>query len=128
MSKKLYNSLIDTFVVIGNDQDTGLKAKDPSIQSDDIYSINFQPLVLASISHDSALYPNKQIKQSLFYPPLKLARMNTISGGSIDNDENIDEDEQQNPKKLFRRNTIKTFEKTTTSEVLENMPEFCFPG
>jgi hypothetical protein len=128
MSKKLFNSLIDTFVVIGNDQDTGLKPKDSLTKSDDIYSINFQPLVLATITHDSAFYPNKQLKQSLFYPPLKLAKINSISGGSFENDDNIDGEEPQNPKKLYRRNTIKPSEKIVTSEVLENMPEFCFPG
>ena len=65
------------------------------------------------------------MKQNPRYPPKPLNRVSSL----IDAFEEKTSLSSESMKRVsVRRNTIKSFEKSITPDVIENMPEFCFPG
>lgn len=77
MASRLYNSLAELLVMVGLDQDTGLKPAQVAVHRccsedkiDPLYNNIYEPNVLASISAHVAMFPQALPNQDTSYPPL----------------------------------------------------------
>lgn len=143
MSKKLYNSLIDFLVVVGSDQETGLVLKNESREENlSIEDCIFEPSVLAVLSFDVASYPSSQDKFNWNYAQEKVLAQQSVKLKNIHyilirflirnfiKVDTIDENMEINTmrKSIFRRPTVKAFDTPIQADILQNIPQFCFPS
>ncbi|CAF0739726.1 unnamed protein product [Brachionus calyciflorus] len=126
MSKKLHNSLIDYLVAVGCDRDSGLVFKDKQCLNDEnfyqIITNPIDPTILSVISGDLANYPASQNKINLNYPPLKLIRDVSFDLGNIEQNAKTKRDH------YHRLSNIMSFESPIHADILQNLPQFCFPN
>ncbi|XP_023932557.1 DENN domain-containing protein 3-like isoform X1 [Lingula anatina] len=146
MASRLHNSLIDLLVMVGLDQETGLKPNvTDSSANDPLFLSNYEPQVLASISAQCAMFPQSFPNQDEAYPPTDAVDNRTVLTPISEQEDahfRACDRRKRIAKSLPRRVTLGTIaggrkmlrmlstsggELPISAEVIQSLTAFCFP-